>query len=63
MFISEPKNDKHIYAIINIIKNNIAYQPITREKFDIGSRIRSKNADGFIWDLFLCKFSIQIKLR
>ena len=48
MFISEPKNDKHIYAIINTINNKIAYQPITREKFDIGSRIRSKNADGFI---------------
>ena len=39
---------------------NIAYQPITREMFEIGPRIRSKNADGFIWDLFLCKFAYKI---
>ena len=28
--------------------------------FEIGPRIRSKNADGFIWDLFLCKFAYKI---
>ena len=48
---------KNIYAYTI---TNTEYQPITREMFEIGSRIRSKNADGFIWDLFLCKFSYKI---
>ena len=40
---------KNIYAYTII---NTAYQPITREMFEIGSRIRSKNAESFIYDLF-----------
>ena len=63
--INNNNNNNNIYfrtKIQNIYAytiTNIAYQPITREMFEIGPRIRSKNADGLIWDLFLCKFCIQ----